>query len=114
MFDDLNTPLALAAFHRIISEGNKAMDANQLSPSAALEVWNILKSCDKVLGILVELATSMTVPHEVQTLVDQRATARKEKNFAESDRLRNALAGLGWEVKDTPQGQKLRKLGITN
>ncbi len=48
-------------------------------------------------------------PETVQALVDQRQTARAEKNWAESDRLRNEIAALGWQVQDTPEGPKLVK-----
>jgi cysteinyl-tRNA synthetase len=43
-------------------------------------------------------------------LLDARAVARTEKNWTESDRIRDALAALGWTVKDTPEGPKLRKI----
>jgi len=117
MFDDLNTPLALAAFHGFITECNKFLDgltsngehptANSGHSAALLETF---KAFDKVLGIFVEPTTSHAIPPDVQELVERRAAARKEKNFAESDRLRDAIAALGWQVKDTPQGQRLGKL----
>ena len=46
-------------------------------------------------------------PPEVEQLVEQRAAARAAKDFAESDRLRGALADAGWLVRDTPDGQQL-------
>jgi len=46
----------------------------------------------------------------VAALLDARAAARKAKAWAESDRIRDELKALGWEVKDTPQGQKVAKL----
>lgn len=49
------------------------------------------------------------VPSEVQALADARAQARKDKNWAQSDALRDQIAALGYMVEDTPQGQKLRK-----
>jgi cysteinyl-tRNA synthetase len=45
----------------------------------------------------------------VQALADERAAARAAKNWAESDRLRAAIAALGWEVRDSKAGQTLRK-----
>ena len=50
------------------------------------------------------------MPVEATELMEARAAARAEKNWAESDRIRDALAELGWAVKDTPEGPKLRKL----
>ncbi|MBT3338677.1 MAG: cysteinyl-tRNA synthetase [Anaerolineae bacterium] len=48
-------------------------------------------------------------PAEVQQLAESRQTARTEKDFAASDRLRDEIAALGWEVRDTPDGQELVK-----
>ena len=47
------------------------------------------------------------IPADIAALADERAAARKAKNWAESDRIRNELAARGWLVKDTPQGQRL-------
>lgn len=50
-----------------------------------------------------------SLSNEVQEMADQRQKARAEKNWAESDRLRDAIAEHGWSVQDTPDGQKLVK-----
>jgi hypothetical protein len=50
-----------------------------------------------------------TPPKEVQVLAEQRQKARAEKNWAESDHLRDEIAALGWIVQDTPEGAKLVK-----
>jgi cysteinyl-tRNA synthetase len=47
------------------------------------------------------------IPDDVRKLADERAAARAAKNWAESDRLRAAIAGLGWTVRDTRDGQTL-------
>ncbi|MBQ6102821.1 MAG: cysteine--tRNA ligase, partial [Kiritimatiellae bacterium] len=60
-----------------------------------------------VLNFLARPAAA--VPADVQALADERAAARKAKNWAESDRLRNAIAALGWTVKDTKDGQRISK-----
>jgi cysteinyl-tRNA synthetase len=54
-------------------------------------------------------AENLSVPAEVQSLLDERAQARASKNFSESDRLRDAISALGYDVKDTSDGQMLRK-----
>ena len=56
-----------------------------------------------------DLVKAAAIPAEVQSLLDQRAAARQAKNWAESDRLRDAIAALGWAVKDTKDGQRLSK-----
>ena len=49
------------------------------------------------------------LPLEVQALAEQRQKVREEKNWAESDRLRDEIAALGWQVQDTAEGPKLEK-----
>ncbi|MCL1964059.1 MAG: cysteine--tRNA ligase, partial [Firmicutes bacterium] len=48
---------------------------------------------------------------EADALLDARAKARAEKNWAESDRIRDALKAMGYVVEDTSQGQKVRRGG---
>jgi cysteinyl-tRNA synthetase len=65
------------------------------------QAWTQL---DSILGLG---DATVTIPAEVQTLLDQRAAARKAKDFAKSDELRKAIEALGWKVKDTAKGQEL-------
>ena len=58
----------------------------------------------------VEEPPEEEVSGEVTALLEARSAARTEKNWAESDRIRDALAEQGWTVKDTPEGPKLRKI----
>src|SRR6476619_5303467 len=87
--DDFATPRALAVLFRA-------------PPEARDTVAEVLG----VLG-LGSLAISEQVPAEVEELAVARDAARAERNFAESDRLREAIAELGWEVRDTAEGHDL-------
>ena len=62
---------------------------------------------DEVLGIIFfeNKKKTVEIPADIQAMLDQRADARKAKNWAESDRLRDALAAAGWLVKDSKDGQ---------
>ena len=108
--EDLGTPGALAAVHGLVSAGNRAFDAAAPDAATATAVLAVLRRCDRVLNLLPAAgAAEAAVPAEVQALADQRAAVRAEKNWAESDRLRAAIAALGWEVRDSKAGQTLRK-----
>jgi cysteinyl-tRNA synthetase len=87
--DDFNTPRALAVLFRA-------------PPEARATVAEILD----VLG-LGGLARSETAPAEVQELAQARRAARERRDFAESDRLRDEISALGWEVRDTAGGHEL-------
>ena len=65
---------------------------------------------DEVLGVIFfGKAAKVEVPAEIQSLLDARAEARKAKNWAESDRLRDEIAAKGWIVKDSKEGQSVTK-----
>ena len=103
--DDLNMAEALAAVHRLVGRGNKEAAEGALAPAAAAQALAALGRMDAVLNVLAR--PQAPVPAEVAALAEERAAARKSRDWAASDRLRNAIADLGWAVKDTPEGQKL-------
>jgi len=108
MDDDMNISGAMAAIFDCVHAGNKAMGETPMSGHQALAVSNLWKELDTVLGLLIPKEEKIS--DEVNELLEARTVARAEKNWAESDRIRDRLAELGWTVKDTPEGPKLRKL----
>jgi cysteinyl-tRNA synthetase len=104
--DDLNIAEALGSLFDMVHDGNRAMDAGDADWSAEA-VTALLASFDTVLGVLEKPAAE--IDDDVQALLDARAVARTEKNWAESDRIRDALSDMGWEVRDSADGQKLKK-----
>ena len=106
--DDLNTPLAFAAVFSLVNEGNRLAQEGRATPADAAAALAALARMDRVLAVLRRPAAE-DVPADVRALADERAAARKAKNWAESDRLRDAIAALGWAVKDTREGQRLSK-----
>ena len=107
MDDDLNTADALGAIFEIVKDANVSL--NQQSGKAAVDgVLKTLLELTGVLGLLMKEAEE-GLPAEIQQMADERAQARKEKNWKRSDELRDALAAAGYIVKDTPQGQNITK-----
>ena len=99
--DDLNTPKAFAALFELVRETNAHGGGS---------VLGAFRRMDEVLGIIFfGKAEKVEVPAEVQAMLEQRAAARKEKNWAESDRLRDEIAAAGWIVKDSKEGQTCTK-----
>lgn len=102
--DDLNISGALGHLFDLIRESNSALDRGELKPSQAAQLLADWRRIDSVLGF--ERAAA-TVPAQVTALVEQRQQVRAAKQWAESDRLRDEIAALGWIVKDTKDGPKL-------
>lgn len=110
MDDDLNTADGITALFELARELNR-MSADATTPKGQLEAGaKLFDSLTDVLGILYQRKQEDTIPAEVQTLIEERAAARKAKNFAEADRLRDAIAALGYRVKETRQGTQIEKL----
>jgi cysteinyl-tRNA synthetase len=100
--DDLNLPLALGVLWTMTKE----------KPSHKL--YALALEFDKVLGLNLHTAhppkeDDAPVPAEAIALAEQRLAARKNKDWAESDRLRDAIAALGYTVADTKEGFSLHK-----
>jgi cysteinyl-tRNA synthetase len=105
--DDLNISEALAGIFEMVHAGNKDMDAGRMDWNADA-VLALLARFDTVLGVLERPATAL--PADVAAMAEARVAARGARNWAESDRLRDALKAAGWEVRDTPEGQKLKAI----
>ena len=98
--DDMNMPLALSVVWEAVKYPEK-------SPKIA----QLLKKFDTVLGIKIdEVEVQETkIPQEILDLVEERKQARSDKNWSESDRLRDLIAEKGYIVKDTKYGTEILK-----
>jgi len=106
--NDLNIAEALAAMFDMVHAGNKALDDSVLSWNSSA-VLDMLERFDSVLGVLKkDAATELNA--EIETMIAARAEARKAKNWDESDSIRDKLREMGWEIRDTPNGQKVKPL----
>jgi len=99
--DDLNISAALAVLFDAIRDSHRALDAQTLTAGQARSLLDWWAGIDTVLALSPEVGG---IPAAVQALADERAAARAAKNWAESDRLRDAVRGMGWEIKDTRGG----------
>jgi cysteinyl-tRNA synthetase len=87
--------------------------SNDLNTAQALAIaWEdkaSLSKYDEVLGLQLDKSNAIEIPDEIKTLLDERQTARDNKDFTKSDELRDEIAKLGYEVLDTPDGQKVKR-----
>jgi cysteinyl-tRNA synthetase len=103
MDDDLNTSVALAAIHNLTREVNTALSRKQLREDNKRELLDLLKRFDTVLNIFGDETTEM-LAGDIQALIDERQEARRRRDFARADELRDELAGRGIIVEDTKDG----------
>ncbi len=103
--EDLNISAALGFLFETIRETNRAMDRNELDASSANAWLDWWKRVNNVLDL--ETEAEVVIPAEVAQLAKERENTRREKNWRKSDELRDRIAALGWEVRDTNDGQKL-------
>ena len=96
--DDMNMPLALSVVWEAVKYPEK-------SPKIA----QLLKKFDTVLGIKIDEVQETKIPQEILDLVEERKQARNDKNWSESDRLRDLIAEKGYIVKDTKDGTEVLK-----
>lgn len=106
MDDDLNTADALGVIFEMVKDANVIVQPGCASEAAdkALESLNAL--CE-VLGLLSREKDDLT--NEVRRMVEERAEARRNKDWKRSDELRDAIRAAGYILEDTKQGQKVRK-----
>ncbi|MEG2020193.1 MAG: cysteine--tRNA ligase [Oscillospiraceae bacterium] len=106
MDDDLNTADALAAIFDFVRDINTyAPEANLESLQIAADTFDDLTG---VLGILYNRKKE-EAPQKVLELVEKRTAAKRARDFAKADQIRDKLSALGWAVEDTAQGPKLVK-----
>ncbi len=106
MDDDLNTADAISVIFEIVSEANKALSGG-LSKEVIDYTAATIRELGGVLGLLTEKEDAL--PDEAAALLDERAQARADKNWAKSDEIRDMLRDMGIIVKDTPQGQQITR-----
>ena len=92
--DDLNTPLAISIMWKYQKEK---------------QIGKLLKSIE-LLGFDIKNSDKSQIPQEIKELAEKRNQAKIEKNFTESDKIRNKIKQLGYEIKDTPNGYEINKI----
>ncbi len=106
MEDDLNTGEALGALFELVKDINLNVNDGVQSKALVEYATEIFDELTGVLGLLYNRKTSSSLDDEIEALIAQRNEARKSKNWAEADRIRDELKAQGIVLEDTPQGVK--------
>ncbi len=102
MDDDLNTADGIAALFEMARDINSFLTEPRSKQAVSCAISKFDELCG-VLGLLYQRGSD-DLDSEVEALIEQRQAARKAKNFAEADRIRDQLNEMGILLKDTPQG----------
>ncbi|MGN0763993.1 MAG: cysteine--tRNA ligase [Aristaeellaceae bacterium] len=106
MDDDLNTADAIGAIFELVKDANVSLTSS--SSRAAVEAaMSSFKALTDVLGLVQKNEDAL--PEDIQAMVDERAAARKAKDWKRSDELRDAIKAAGYILEDSREGQKVRK-----
>ena len=105
MDDDLNTADAISAIFELVADINRDV-AKGAGKAFAKAAFALLDELTAVLGLLRQ-EKKEEIDAELQKLIDERAAARKAKDWATADRIRDELAKRGITLKDTPQGVQI-------
>ena len=99
--DDMNMPVAISIVWEIAKEKEKSND-----------FYELIKKFDSVLSLDLDKndKEDINIPEDIKLILNERKDARKNKNFAKSDELRDKLKELGYIVKDTKAGQIIEKV----
>lgn len=102
--DNLHTPKALEHIFTFINQA----DTKQLSPESKIALIEEFRQFNSIFNVWdIAPKAEQIIPQEIIDLAEQRIEAKKNKNFAESDRLRNEIVQKGYLIKDTKDGYTL-------
>ena len=108
MDDDLSISIALSHIFEFIKEINVLMMHDKIGKNNAKKIINFMQDIDKVLGILKEKEEKLSP--ELKKLIEEREKARKEKDYAKADRIREELKQKGVILEDTKGGVRWKKV----
>lgn len=108
MDDDLNISKALGYIFTFMTDINKLMSEGRLTQRSAIEVRQATRAFDIVLGVLED--KKEVIEEEIEEKIKQREEARKNKDYALSDKIRDSLKEKGIVLEDTPQGVRWKKI----
>jgi cysteinyl-tRNA synthetase len=108
MDDDLNASAALAVVYDFVRWANQKTEQNQITGGDARAAVDFLRELDGVFAVLRGQAD--LVDDEVLEMIEQRSEARKRRDFAESDRIRDWLLAKRIQLEDTRDGTRWKRI----
>ena len=108
MDDDLNSPRAVASVFGLVNQVEDLLSRGRVDRQGAEQVYAFLEEIDQVLGMFYRLpdddAAEADLPEELKALIVEREAARKARDWARADEIRDSFLDLGYTLEDTPDG----------
>ena len=107
MDDDLNTADAISVIFELVKYANVNVTEESTKATVELVLNTVTKLCD-ILGIITEKKKEI-LDSDIEALIEERQAARKAKNFARADEIRDQLSDMGIILEDTREGVKWKR-----
>jgi cysteinyl-tRNA synthetase len=108
MDDDFNTAAALATIHDMVREINTLLADEEVQADDRTAILEAIAKFDSVLGIFGTEDTEI-LNSDIEALIEQRQDARRNRDFARSDKIRDELAAKGIILEDTKDGVRWKR-----
>lgn len=106
--DDFNTPKAITALRSLSCIVNRYLETGK-NKQVLIRIHSLYRQFSDVLGLFTDAGIT-EIPKEIMKLVEERESARKKKEWATSDALREKIKSFGYVVKDTKEGPNVQKV----
>ncbi|MDD3118478.1 MAG: cysteine--tRNA ligase [Victivallales bacterium] len=108
--DDLNVSEAFSALFGLLRESNRILDEGSCSDADAATIMDQFHDFNRVLDVLDFEPGGTEVPAEIMAMAEKRQQARKTRDFATADAMRDQLKTRGWVIEDSPNGWRVKPL----
>ena len=108
MEDDLNTADAISVIFELVKFANTNVEAGVTSKAFAQKIYDTMKQLMDILGIDIK-EQEVLLDEEIENLIEERQAARKAKNFARADEIRDLLTEKGIILEDTREGVRWKR-----
>ncbi|WP_010279527.1 cysteine--tRNA ligase [Paenibacillus senegalensis] len=108
MDDDFNTADAISVLFEWVSEANRYLQQERVTSGSLNRLLADFERMNQVLGVVLESSEEL-LDEEIEKLIAERTEARKNKNWARADEIRDLLTDQGIVLEDTPQGIRWRR-----
>lgn len=108
MDDDFNTANAVAAWHELTGELNKYLRQPSTEKEVLEKFMAAFKTYSEILGVSLD-RKELLLDEEVEALIEEREAARKNKDFARADEIRDSLKAEGIVLEDTKDGVRFKR-----